>query len=140
MRRVLATFRPARFVLTMFGDDSAIDLLARLPTDHRAYADIDNLSGVYQRSSATCTSLESQRQQCVMACYSYNPVNPLALPAQAPLVVPVAAPLQLKHQQLQEHCKQQARCGVDEEVLLCTEDDEEQKEVEFTSSAQAVRA
>lgn len=143
VRRVLATFRPARFVLTMFGDDAAIDLLARLPTDHRAYAGIDNLAGVYQRSSATCTSLESQRQQCVMACYSYNPVNPQALAAPVPLVVPVAAPLKLQLTQqalLEEKLKQAHLCGVDEEVLLCTEDDEEQKEVEFTSSAQAVRA
>lgn len=71
VKTVLATFRPQRFVLTMFGDDCAIDRLDRLPTDNRTYGDIKHLPGAfYQRSSATCTTVESQRQHCVMACYS----------------------------------------------------------------------
>jgi hypothetical protein len=78
LRRVLATFRPARFVLTMFGDDDAIDMLPRVPTSTRVYGDIKGCpeGAHYLRTSSTCTTVESQRQQCIMACYTYQ--QPLA--------------------------------------------------------------
>eukprot|EP01032_Pedospumella_encystans_P013571 gene13571-15617_t len=132
VRKVLATFRPQRFVLTMFGDDSAIDNLSRLPTQNRTYGDIDQLDGVYQRSSSTCTNLESQRQHCVMACYSYLPFDPLPLPVATPLFAPVVAPLR---SDVADKCAEGLRkamtgCDLSEcQLLNETEDDEEQKEM-----------
>ena len=78
LRRVLAAFRPQRFVLTMFGDDDAIACLPRLPTSHRCYEDIDGCAAnsCYLRTSSTSTTVEAQRQQCVMACYAF--VAPVA--------------------------------------------------------------
>jgi S-adenosylmethionine decarboxylase len=68
VRDVLAIFRPKRFVLTMFWDECAIDIL---PTDVRAYIVPDH--GPYLRSSATQTKVDIQRQYCFMACYSLVP-------------------------------------------------------------------
>ena len=78
LRRVLSTFRPQRFVLTMFGDDDAIDCLDRLPTSKRQYGDIAGCpqTAYYLRTSSTATTVEAQRQKCIMACYSYQPNAP----------------------------------------------------------------
>jgi S-adenosylmethionine decarboxylase len=85
LRRVLATFRPGRFVLTMFGDDDAIDMLPRVPTSTRVYGDIKGCpeGAHYLRTSSTCTTVESQRQQCIMACYTYQQLLAAGVGAEA---------------------------------------------------------
>jgi hypothetical protein len=117
VRTVLATFRPQRFVLTMFGDVSGMESLMRLPTDMRSF-DIPQRTvvfshceqdaqgnahyskprgesgamqhGYYKRSSATGTTVEAQRQHCAMACYSFVPNSPVLTALPAPAVVAAA--------------------------------------------------
>jgi S-adenosylmethionine decarboxylase len=78
LRRVLETFRPQRFVLTMFGDDDAISCLTRPPTANRCYSDLAGCpqGAQYVRTSLTATVVEAQRQQCIMGCYSYQAPAP----------------------------------------------------------------
>jgi len=67
VRNVLKTFRPQRFVLTMFGDESAINSMPELPSDPRRI----NLPawGQYVRTSCSSTKVEAELC-CIMAVYS----------------------------------------------------------------------
>eukprot|EP00607_Mallomonas_marina_P000670 CAMPEP_0182429322 /NCGR_PEP_ID=MMETSP1167-20130531/25687_1 /TAXON_ID=2988 /ORGANISM="Mallomonas Sp, Strain CCMP3275" /LENGTH=407 /DNA_ID=CAMNT_0024612771 /DNA_START=224 /DNA_END=1447 /DNA_ORIENTATION=+ len=66
VRNVLSVFRPKRFVLTLFGDESALEKV-ELPTNSR---NIQNgNSGVYFRTSSSSTKVESDLV-CMMGCFS----------------------------------------------------------------------
>lgn len=69
VRNVLTIFRPKRFVLTLFGDQCAIDELAALPTD-RKLIPLPGL-GDYRRSSVSSTQVNNDLS-CLMACYSLD--------------------------------------------------------------------
>jgi hypothetical protein len=66
VRNVLTVFRPKRFVLTMFGDQTAVDNLAKLPTDVKSIP--LPLYGTYSRTSVSSTVVETDLC-CLMACY-----------------------------------------------------------------------
>lgn len=72
VRNVLTVFRPRRFVLTMFGDQLAIDGLASLPTDTKRIP--LHGRGHYQRSSFSSTQVETDLC-CLMACYTFEPCS-----------------------------------------------------------------
>lgn len=69
VRNVLTVFRPQRFVLTMFGHESAFEVLKSLPTDSSSI----NLPsfGVYSRSSVSSTRVDLDLQ-CLMGCYTLD--------------------------------------------------------------------
>ena len=67
VRNVLGVFRPKRFVLTMFGDEAAIDSIAELPVDPRHY--LLPSVGSYVRTSVASTCVEADLR-CIMACYT----------------------------------------------------------------------
>lgn len=71
VRHVLSIFRPQRFVMTLFGDESFLETLRSIPTEKTCI----NIPGYgrYIRSSCSNTKLEKQNQCCVMACYSFHP-------------------------------------------------------------------
>jgi S-adenosylmethionine decarboxylase len=70
VRNVLTVFRPQRFVLTMFGDQAAIDGLKCLPTNVTSI--VLPGYGVYNRTSLSSTKVDSELC-CLMACYSLVP-------------------------------------------------------------------
>lgn len=69
VRNVLTIFRPKRFVLTLFGDQCAIDELAALPTDKKKIP-LPGL-GEYKRSSVSSTQVNNDLS-CLMGCYSLD--------------------------------------------------------------------
>lgn len=81
VRNVLTVFRPQRFVLTMFGDQAAIDGLKMLPTDVSSI--VLPGFGAYSRTSLSSTKVDLELC-CLMACYT---LIPFAQPA------PVASPV-----------------------------------------------
>ena len=66
VRNVLTVFRPKRFVLTMFGDQGAVERLRSLPTDSKSIP--LPLYGNYERTSVSSTVVETDLC-CLMACY-----------------------------------------------------------------------
>jgi S-adenosylmethionine decarboxylase len=70
MRNILSVFKPRRFVVTMFGDDSAISALKTLPNE-AAFMQLPNC-GIYQRSSSSTTKVDAELT-CLMAVYSLIP-------------------------------------------------------------------
>lgn len=70
VRNVLTVFKPRRFVLTMFGDQAAIDGLKQLPTDVQCLP-IPGF-GTFTRTSVSSTKVD-QELCCMMACYSLQP-------------------------------------------------------------------
>lgn len=75
VRNVLMIFRPKRFVLTLFGDQCAIDELASLPTDKKCIS-LPGL-GDYKRSSVSSTQVNNDLC-CLMGCYSFGASSSLA--------------------------------------------------------------
>jgi S-adenosylmethionine decarboxylase len=69
VRNVLSVFRPKRFVLTMFGDQSAIDNIPNLPTDAK-FIYLPG-SGDYLRTSVSSTKVDLDLC-CLMACYTFD--------------------------------------------------------------------
>lgn len=69
MRNVLNVFRPKRFVITMFGDQDALDKVTTLPTDARKI----NMpqQGCFRRTSVSSTKVNMDIM-CLMACYSFQ--------------------------------------------------------------------
>lgn len=67
VRNVLNVFKPKRFVLTMFGDNSSMKQLRTLPTDILQYK-IPGW-GIYQRSSVSSTQADLELG-CLMAVFS----------------------------------------------------------------------
>lgn len=67
VRNVLSAFRPARFVLTLLGDEDAIDAMQKLPTKEKTV----KVSGwgLYQRTAASSARVDADLA-CLMACYS----------------------------------------------------------------------
>eukprot|EP00349_Pseudokeronopsis_sp_Brazil_P000410 CAMPEP_0202961666 /NCGR_PEP_ID=MMETSP1396-20130829/5737_1 /ASSEMBLY_ACC=CAM_ASM_000872 /TAXON_ID= /ORGANISM="Pseudokeronopsis sp., Strain Brazil" /LENGTH=441 /DNA_ID=CAMNT_0049681663 /DNA_START=241 /DNA_END=1563 /DNA_ORIENTATION=- len=79
VRNVLTVFRPRRFVLTMFGDQAAIDGLKVLPTDVTSI--VLPGYGVFNRTSLSSTKVDSELC-CLMACYTLASF-PTSSPARA---------------------------------------------------------
>lgn len=78
IRNVLNVFRPKRFVITMFADESALAGLKELPTALRQY--VVPRIGVYNRLSTSSTTVEADLS-CKMACFvvdasSDRPISP----------------------------------------------------------------
>lgn len=71
VRNVLNVFRPKRFVLTMFGDEGAIESILELPTNARQIM-IPGL-GIFNRTSLASTKVETELC-CLMGCYSFEPM------------------------------------------------------------------
>lgn len=71
VRNVLATFKPKRFVMTMFGDQAAIDSMKTLPTDSRKIA-VPQV-GAYNRTSLSSTKVDMELC-CLMACFGRESV------------------------------------------------------------------
>ena len=73
VRNVLNVFRPKRFVLTMFADESAIDSMVELPTDPKKI----NVPGfgMYARTSLASTKVETDLC-CLMGCYTLSLDHP----------------------------------------------------------------
>jgi S-adenosylmethionine decarboxylase len=78
VRNVLTVFRPKRFVLTMFGDEAAVDALPELPTDPKIIP-VTSL-GMYKRTSLASTKVEADLC-CMMGCYSLDDSNKNVNPA-----------------------------------------------------------
>jgi len=66
VRNVLNAFKPKRFVLTMFGDQGAIDSMKSLPTDSRKI--LVPSVGSYNRTSLSSTKVDMELC-CMMACF-----------------------------------------------------------------------
>ena len=73
VRNVLNVFRPKRFVLTMFADETAIDSMVELPTDPKKI----NVPGfgLYTRTSLASTKVETDLC-CLMGCYALSLDHP----------------------------------------------------------------
>ena len=69
VRNVLNVFRPKRFVLTMFADETAIDSMVELPTDPKKIG-VPGW-GVFTRTSLASTKVETDLC-CLMGCYSLD--------------------------------------------------------------------
>eukprot|EP01031_Cornospumella_fuschlensis_P037454 gene37454-45483_t len=75
LRAVLAVFRPARFVLTLMGDEGALDSLSRLPTQEKTVrvqkgeAGSGGFVSSYVRTAGCSASVDADLG-CAMACYS----------------------------------------------------------------------
>jgi len=69
VRNVLNVFKPTRFVLTIFGDESALKKI-ELPMDSRSIA--AGNAGVFTRTSQSSAKVESDLL-CMMGCYSLAP-------------------------------------------------------------------
>ena len=73
VRNALIVFRPKRFVMTMFGDQGAIDAMASLPTN------VKNINlpllGNYTRTSVSSTQVEMDLC-CLMACFTFDGAKP----------------------------------------------------------------
>jgi S-adenosylmethionine decarboxylase len=67
VRNVLSVFRPKRFVLTMFGDESALRSLPELPTDPRKIVVAGQ--GGFTRTSLSSSNVDTELC-CLMACYT----------------------------------------------------------------------
>lgn len=65
VQKVLGVFQPKRYVLTLMGDEEAIDCMERLPTEKTVQAG----ELVYCRT-ATSTAKVDADLACVMACYT----------------------------------------------------------------------
>lgn len=76
VRNVLNVFRPKRFVLTMFGDEAALNSIPELPTDPRSI--VLPSFGEYSRTSLSSTKVETELC-CLMACYSLNDTMSMGL-------------------------------------------------------------
>jgi S-adenosylmethionine decarboxylase len=78
VRNVLTVFRPKRFVLTMFGDEAAVESIPELPTDPKLIP-VSGL-GLYVRTSLASTKVETDLC-CLMGCYSLDDtkrsINPI---------------------------------------------------------------
>ena len=70
IRNVLSVFRPKRFVLTLFGDQEAVDVLESRPTDLKKVV-VPSVN-TYSRTSMSSTVVETDLC-CMMACYSSEP-------------------------------------------------------------------
>ena len=69
VRNALDTFRPQRFVLTMFADQDAYDNLHQVPTNCREFF-IPKV-GTYRRTTVSTTNIGNESDlHCTMACYS----------------------------------------------------------------------
>mmetsp|Transcript_8220 Transcript_8220/g.7360 ORF Transcript_8220/g.7360 Transcript_8220/m.7360 type:complete len:418 (+) Transcript_8220:61-1314(+) len=68
IRNVLHIFRPKRFVLTLFGDEGAVNNMV-LPMSHKSI--LVPSAGCYNRSTMSSTSVESE-VCCYMGCYSID--------------------------------------------------------------------
>jgi S-adenosylmethionine decarboxylase len=94
VRNTLSVFRPQRFVLTMFGDQMALDSLkAGLPTDQAVIA-LPKHGLFYARTSVSSTKVDVELC-CLMACYSLVPVavTPLRTVTPAAVADRVSPPL-----------------------------------------------
>lgn len=71
VRNALSVFRPSRFVLTLMGDEDAIDSMQRLPTQDKCIS----ISGWgnYTRTAASSAKVDADLA-CHMACYSLHAV------------------------------------------------------------------
>jgi S-adenosylmethionine decarboxylase len=69
VRNVLNVFKPTRFVLTLFGDEDALDNMASLPTRDKLVK-VSGL-GVYARTAASTAKVDADLG-CIMACYSLS--------------------------------------------------------------------
>lgn len=69
VRNALIVFRPQRFVMTMFGDQCAVDGMSSLPTDARGIC-LPGL-GNYSRTSMSSTQIDNDLC-CLMACYTLD--------------------------------------------------------------------
>jgi len=67
VRNVLHCFRPKRFVLTMFADESALKTLIEAPASLRRI--LVPRAGTYVRTSVSSTTVEADLS-CTMACFS----------------------------------------------------------------------
>jgi S-adenosylmethionine decarboxylase len=74
VRNTLIVFRPKRFVLTMFGDQDAIDGIPTLPTEQRTIC-LPTL-GSYSRTSVSSTKIDRDLC-CLMAVYTFESEIPL---------------------------------------------------------------
>jgi len=72
VRNVLNLFKPKRFVLTMFGDNEAVNELKSLPTDQKKIC-LPNF-GNYSRTSMSSTVVDNDLC-CLMACYAGDKGN-----------------------------------------------------------------
>jgi len=68
VRNVLRVFKPRRFLLTIFGDDEALEALKELPTDPRV---IDMGEATYHRTSLASSSMDASSDADMM-CYMAN--------------------------------------------------------------------
>jgi S-adenosylmethionine decarboxylase len=94
VRNTLSVFRPQRFVLTMFGDQVALDSLkAGLPTDATSFV-LPKHNLVYTRTSVSSTKVDVELC-CLMACYSLVPtaVTPTRAVTPAAVADRVSPPL-----------------------------------------------
>jgi len=71
VRNVLAVFKPKRFVLTMFGDEAALEKssIPELPTNAKRI-EVPSF-GSFSRTSLSSTRVETDLC-CLMACYSFD--------------------------------------------------------------------
>ena len=69
VRNVLSVFKPRRFVLTMFGDEAAIESILELPTDPRK---IVLSHGAYNRTSLSSSKVELELV-CIMSVFMLDP-------------------------------------------------------------------
>jgi len=80
VRNVLTVFKPKRFVLTMFGDEAALDkaCIPELPTNAKTIQ-VPSF-GSFSRTSLSSTRVETDLC-CLMACYSFDTGASLAAAA-----------------------------------------------------------
>lgn len=80
VRNVLSVFKPKRFVLTMFGDEAALDksCIPELPTNAKRIE--VPAFGSFSRTSLASTRVETDLC-CLMACYSLDTSAPITTSA-----------------------------------------------------------
>lgn len=84
VRNVLSVFKPRRFVLTMFGDQTSINSISSLPTDAKQIS--LPLFGNFLRTSMSCTQVDLELG-CLMACYSLDANSVIDRKARSPSTV-----------------------------------------------------
>ncbi|CAE7575685.1 amd1 [Symbiodinium microadriaticum] len=92
IRNVLNVFKPQRFVLTMFADESALRFLKEFPTGLRRIA---LPWGTYNRLSTSSTTVEADLS-CMMGCFVMDGASTTVPPSQAqaaPVAIGVMEPL-----------------------------------------------
>lgn len=94
VRNVLSVFRPRRFVLTLFGDEAALEktCIPELPTNAKRI-EVPSF-GCFSRTSLASTRVETDLC-CLMACYTLDPAPTLTNSSSVGALpfVPLTSPL-----------------------------------------------